>query len=217
MATIQNGTWTLEDLPPGKRAIPLKWVFRIKRDAKGKFEKYKCRVVVKGYSQIAGLDFDETFAPVVRIESIRIIFALAATNNLYILHIDCKNAFLHGESDVEIYVTQPEGFVDERFPAKVLHLNRSLYGLKQAPHIWYLFLCGVVTDLGFWHWKPIPAFMFEGTSFSQSMSMIFKWLVQQKKSVMPYTKSWRSTSKLSTKVLSRASWESTSSGIGMTI
>jgi hypothetical protein len=104
-ATIQNGTWTLEDLPPGKRAIPLRWVFRIKRDAKGKFEKYKCRIVVKGYSQIAGLDFNETFAPVVRIESIRVIFALAAANDLYILHIDCKNAFLHGESDVEIYVT----------------------------------------------------------------------------------------------------------------
>jgi hypothetical protein len=115
MATIQNGTWTLEDLPP---AIPLRWVFRIKRDAKGKFEKYKCRIVVKGYSQIAGLDFSGTFAPVVRIESIRVIFALAATNDLYILHIDCKNAFLHGESDVEIYVTQPEGFVDEQFPEK---------------------------------------------------------------------------------------------------
>jgi len=111
MATIQNGTWTLEDLPPGIRAIPLRWVFRIKLDAKGKFEKYKGRIVVKGYSQIVGLNFNETFAPVVRIESIRVIFALAA-NDLYILHIECKNPFLHGESDVEIYVTQPEGFLD---------------------------------------------------------------------------------------------------------
>ena len=115
MATIQNGTWTLEDLPP---AIPLRWVSRIKRDAKGKFEKYKCRIVVKGYSQIAGLDFNGTVAPVVRIESIRVIFALATTKDLYILHIDCKNAFLHRESDVEIYVTQPEGFVDKGFPEK---------------------------------------------------------------------------------------------------
>src|SRR5579859_7044543 len=118
---------------PGKRAIPLKWVFKIKRDAKGKFEKYKARIVVKGYSQVAGLDFDETFAPVVRIKSVRVIFAMAAANDLYILHVDCKNAFLHGKSDVEIYVTQPEGFVDEHFPEKVLHLNKSLYGLKQAP------------------------------------------------------------------------------------
>ena len=72
IATIQNGACTLEYLPPGKRAIPLRWVFRIKRDAKRKFEKYKCRIVVKGYSQIAGLDFNETFAPVVRIESVRV-------------------------------------------------------------------------------------------------------------------------------------------------
>jgi hypothetical protein len=148
-AVIQNETWDLVDLPPGKRAIPLKWVFKVKRDAKGNFEKYKARIVVKGYSQVAGLDFNETFAPVVRVDSVRVIFAIAAANDLYILHIDCKNAFLHGESDVDIYVYQPEGFVDPRFPHKVLYLNKSLYGLKQAPRIWYLFLFGVITDLGF--------------------------------------------------------------------
>jgi Reverse transcriptase (RNA-dependent DNA polymerase) len=148
-AVIQNKTWDLVDFPPGKRAIPLKWVFRIKCDAKGNFEKYKARIVVKGYSQVAGLDFNETFAPVVRVDSVRVIFAIAAANNLYILHIDCKNAFLHSESDVDIYVYQPERFVDIRFPQKVLHLNKSLYDLKQAPSIWYLFLCGVIVDLGF--------------------------------------------------------------------
>src|SRR6266496_4674586 len=87
--------------------------------------------------------------PVVRIESIRIILALAAANDLYILHVDCKNAFLHGKSDVELYVSQPEGFCDEEFPDKVLRLNKSLYGLKQAPRIWYLFLCGIIVGLGF--------------------------------------------------------------------
>ena len=129
-AIIQNKTWELAELPPGKKAIPLKWIFKIKRNAKGVFEKYKARIVVRGFSQIAGLDFDETFAPIVRIESIRIIFALAAANDLYILHVDCKNAFLHGESDVELYITQPEGFCDAEFPDKVLYLNKSLYGLK---------------------------------------------------------------------------------------
>lgn len=83
-AIIQNKTWDLVDLPPGKRTIPLKWVFRIKRDAKGNFEKYKARIVVKGYSQVAGLDFNETFAPVVRVDSVRVIFAIAAANDLYI-------------------------------------------------------------------------------------------------------------------------------------
>ena len=148
-AVIQNKTWELAELPPGKKAIPLKWIFKIKRDAKGVFEKYKARIVVRGFSQIAGLDFNETFAPVVRIESIRIILALAAANDLHILHVDCKNAFLHGKSDVELYITQPEGFFDREFPDKVLRLNKSLYGLKQAPRIWYLFLCGVIIGLGF--------------------------------------------------------------------
>jgi len=148
-AVIQNKTWELAELPPGKKAISLKWIFKVKRDAKGVFEKYKARIVVRGFSQVMGLDFNETFAPVVRIESIRIIFALAAANDLHILHVDCKNAFLHSISDVELYVTQPEGFCDTEFPNKVLCLNKSLYGLKQAPRIWYLFLCGVIVGLGF--------------------------------------------------------------------
>ena len=148
-ATIQNDTWILRDLSAGKKAIPLKWIFRIKRDAKGKFEKNKARIVVKGYSQVEGLDFNETFAPVIRIESVRIILAISAANDLYILQVDCQNAFLHGKSDVDIYVTQSEGFTDPRFPDKVLQLNKSLYGLKQAPRIWYLFLCHVIIGLGF--------------------------------------------------------------------
>src|SRR5436190_24110179 len=124
-AIVHNKTWELANLPLNKRAIPLKWIFKIKRDAKGIFEKYKARIVVRGFSQIWGLDFNETFAPVVRIESIRIILALAAANDLYILHVDCKNAFLHGKSDVELYILQPEGFCDEEFHDKVLHLNKS--------------------------------------------------------------------------------------------
>jgi transposase InsO family protein len=148
-ATIKNNTWELVHLPFGKKALPLKWLFKTKRDAKGLFEKHKARIVVKGFSQIAGLDFNETFAPVVRVDSIRIIFAMSAANDLYILHVDCKNAFLHDQNDVELYVMQPEGFVDKRFPDMVLRLNKSLYGLKQAPRIWYLFLCGVIVGLGF--------------------------------------------------------------------
>jgi hypothetical protein len=132
-AIIQNQTWELTDLPQGKRVIPLKWVFKIKRDAQGNFDKYKARIVVRGYSQIAGLDFEETFAPVIRIESVRLLLAIAAANDLYILQIDCKNAFLHGKNDMDIFVHQPEGFVDVRSPDKVLCLNKSLYGLKQAP------------------------------------------------------------------------------------
>ena len=112
-------------------------------------EKYKSHIVAKGYSQIAGLDFDETWAPVVRIESVRHLFVLAAFLCLFMLHIDAKSAFLNGESDVELYVQQPEGFVDPRYPYKVLRLNNSLYGLKQASRIWYLLLCDTICSLGF--------------------------------------------------------------------
>src|SRR4030095_6417046 len=119
-AIIANDTWILTDLPPGFKALPLRWVCRIKRDANNNFEKYKARIVVKGYAQEAGLDFDKTFAPVVRIESVRTILAIAAANDLYILHVDCTNAFLNGKSDWEIYVHQPEGFVDLKDPNKVL-------------------------------------------------------------------------------------------------
>jgi len=119
-------------------------------DANKVFERYKARIVVKGYAQIAGMEFEEIFALVVRIESIRVLLPISAHRNLYTQHVDCKNAFLNSDSDVELYVQQPEGFINHRYHHRVLKLNKSLYGLKQAPRIWYLLLCSVVCDiLGF--------------------------------------------------------------------
>src|SRR5436190_9675307 len=151
-AIVANNTWTLTDLPPGFKALPLRWVCRTKRDANNVFEKYKGRIVVKGYAQEAGLDFDKTFTPVVRIESVRAILAIAAANDLFILHVDCTNAFLNGLSDLELYVLQLEGFINPKYPNKALWLNNALYGmygLKQLPGIWYLLLYGVIVSLGF--------------------------------------------------------------------
>jgi transposase InsO family protein len=144
-----HNTWVLCELPVGKKAIGLKWVFKMKVDGTGKLEVYKSRLVAKGYVQIAGLDFDETWAPVVRIESVRTLLAIAAMHNLFIAHMDARNAFLHGNCDFELYVEQPEGFVDQGWPTAVLRLNKSLYGLKQAPRIWYLLLCETICSLGF--------------------------------------------------------------------
>ena len=107
------------------------------------------RLVAKGYSQIAGLDFEKTFAPIVRIESICALFALTVQKDLEIIHLDCMNTFLYGHSDLELYVSQPEGFTDKRYLEKVLKLNKSLYRIKQAPRIWYLLLCSVICSLGF--------------------------------------------------------------------
>src|SRR5436309_12099248 len=135
--------------PLALKPFLLKWVCCTKRDANNVFEKYKTRIVVRGYAQEAGLDLDKTFTPVIRIESVRAILAITAANDLFILHVDCTNTFLNGWSDLELYVLQPEGFIDPKHPNKVLRLNKALYGLKQAPRIWYLLLCEVIVGLGF--------------------------------------------------------------------
>ena len=144
-----NKTWILCELPRGRKCIGSKWVFKVKKDGKGNIMRYKARLVAKGYSQLAGIDYDETYAPVVRIESARVLLAIAAFYGLHILQIDAKTAFLNGDSDLELYLEQPEGFVDQRYPTRVLRLRKSLYGLKQAPRIWYLLLYKYITLLGF--------------------------------------------------------------------
>jgi Reverse transcriptase (RNA-dependent DNA polymerase)/Integrase core domain/Pol polyprotein, beta-barrel domain len=149
-----NNTWVLCRLPPGRKCIGSKWVFKLKKDGNNRIIKYKARVVAKGYSQVAGLDFDETFAPVVRIESVRVLLALALFYGLYILQVDAKTAFLNGNSDLDLYISQIDGFIDKLRPNLVLKLNKSLYGLKQAPRIWYLLLCSVIQSIGF---EPLPS------------------------------------------------------------
>ncbi|GJU16990.1 ribonuclease H-like domain, reverse transcriptase, RNA-dependent DNA polymerase [Tanacetum coccineum] len=104
----KNNTWTLTTLPTNHKAIGLKWVFKTKRDAKGEIIKYKARLVAKGYVQEQGIDFDEVFAPVARIETVRLILALAAYHGWQVHHLDVKSAFLHGDLKEEVYVTQPE-------------------------------------------------------------------------------------------------------------
>ncbi|GKE29692.1 zinc finger, CCHC-type containing protein [Tanacetum coccineum] len=104
----KNNTWTLTTLPTNHKAIGLKWVFKTKRDAKGEIIKYKARLVAKGYVQEQGIDFDEVFAPVARIETVRLILALVAYHEWQVHHLDVKSAFLHGEMKEEVYVTQPE-------------------------------------------------------------------------------------------------------------
>jgi hypothetical protein len=134
MASIeQNNTWKLVNLPPGHKAIGLKWVYKVKRDEGGAIVKYKARLVAKGYVQKQGIDFDEVYAPVARMESIRMLLAVAAQEGWAVHHMDVKSAFLNGELEEEVYVEQPPGFVAAGHEAKVLKLNKALYGLRQAP------------------------------------------------------------------------------------
>ena len=136
-------------MPDGVKHIGLKWVFKIKRNADGSISKYKARLVAKGYVQRHGVDFDEVFASVARVETIRLIIALAASNGWEIHHLDVKTAFLHGHLKEEVYVTQPEGFVVRGEEQKVYKLKKALYGLRQAPRAWNIKLNQILRVLKF--------------------------------------------------------------------
>ena len=138
ITTIENNkTWQLVDKPKGKKVIGVKWVYRVKLNPNGSINKYKARLVVKGYIQQSRIDYIETFAPVARMDTIRVLIALAAQMRWKIWHLDVKSAFLNGNLAEEIYVAQPEGFVVEGSEDKVYKLHKALYGLKQAPRAWY--------------------------------------------------------------------------------
>ncbi|KAD2805952.1 hypothetical protein E3N88_39329 [Mikania micrantha] len=129
--------WELVPLPQGKCAIGTKWVFRNKTDENGQIIKNKARLVVQGFSQEEGIDYDETFAPVARLEAIRLLLAYAALHKLKVFQMDVKSAFLYGKIKEEVYVCQPPGFEDNKHPDWVYKLDKALYGLKQAPRAWY--------------------------------------------------------------------------------
>jgi hypothetical protein len=146
---VDNNTWTLTDLPRDQHAIGLKWVYKVKRDENGAIVKYKARLVAKGYVQRPGIDFDEVFAPVARLESVRLLLAIAAHFGWGVHHMDVKSAFLNGELQEEVYVQQPPGFVDSKHKHKVLRLRKALYGLRQAPRAWNQKLDSSLLGLGF--------------------------------------------------------------------
>ena len=131
-----NNTWELVDLPHGRKPIGSKWVFKVKYHADGSIERYKARLVAQGFSQTEGLDYRETFAPVIRFSTIRLLLALAAHYDWEIEQMDVKTAFLYGDLDVEIYMKQPEGYTVTGQEHKVLRLKKTLYGLKQSPRAW---------------------------------------------------------------------------------
>ncbi|GJX92251.1 retrovirus-related pol polyprotein from transposon TNT 1-94 [Tanacetum coccineum] len=129
--------WVLVPKPIGVMIIALKWIYKVKLDEYGDVLKNKARLVAKGYHQEEGIDFEESFAPVARIEAIRIFIANAATKNMIIYQMDVKTAFLNGDLQEEVFVSQPEGFEDPDNPTHVYRLKKALYGLKQAPRAWY--------------------------------------------------------------------------------
>ena len=130
---LENQTWKLMELPKGRKALANKWVYRLKHEENSVEPRYKARLVVKGYAQKEGIDFNEIFSPVVKLTSIRVVLGLVVIMNLELQQLDVKTAFLHGDLDEEIYMQQPEGYEIQGKENLVCRLKKSLYGLKQAP------------------------------------------------------------------------------------
>nr|GEW35691.1 hypothetical protein [Tanacetum cinerariifolium] len=134
---MKNNTWVLSDLPPGCKPLGCKWIFKKMMKVDGTIDKFKARLVIQGFKQKEGIDYFDTYAPVARITTIRLLLALAATHNLVIHQMDVKTAFLNGDLDEEVYIKQPERFIMSGNEHKVCKLVKSLYGLKQAPKQWH--------------------------------------------------------------------------------
>ncbi|GJR86978.1 putative ribonuclease H-like domain-containing protein [Tanacetum coccineum] len=141
--------WILVDLPNGKKAIGTKWVFRNKKDERGIVIRNKARLVAQGHRQEEGIDYEEVFAPVARIEAIRLFLAYASFMGFLVYQMDVKSAFLYGTIEEEVYVTQPPGFKDPDHPDKVYKVVKALYGLHQAPRAWYETLANYLLSNGF--------------------------------------------------------------------
>ncbi|GKA08342.1 putative ribonuclease H-like domain-containing protein, partial [Tanacetum coccineum] len=141
--------WILVDLPFGKKVIGTKWVFRNKRDERSIVVKNKARLVAQGHRQEEGIDYDEVFEPVARIEAIRIFLAFASYMGFTVYLMDVKSAFLYGTIGEEVYVHQPPGFIDPAHPNKVYKVIKALYGLHQAPRAWYETLSSFLLENGF--------------------------------------------------------------------
>ncbi|KAD5317201.1 hypothetical protein E3N88_17147 [Mikania micrantha] len=147
-ALEQNQTWSLEDLPEGKKPIDSKWVYKIKYKPNGEIERYKARLVAKGFTQMEGIDYHETFAPVAKLVTMRILLTIAVKRDWHIHQLDVNNAFLHGDLHEEVYMKIPQGFSKGR-ENKVCRLRKSIYGLKQASRNWYHKFTETLLELGF--------------------------------------------------------------------
>lgn len=148
-ALMNNNTWKLVPLPRDKTAIGCRWTYKLKHKADGTVDKYKARLVAKGYTQQPGFDFRETFSPVIKPTTIRVMLSIALHNEWPVKQLDVHNAFLNGDLEEEVYMEQPKGFEDISKQQMVCKLNKAIYGLKQAPRVWFEKLKSTLLKLGF--------------------------------------------------------------------
>jgi hypothetical protein len=132
---LENQTWDLVPIPFGRRLVRCRWVYKTKSVVDGQISRYKSRIVAKGFQQVHGIDYDEAFTLVAKMDSIRLTLDIATTKGWEVHQMDVNNAFIHGDISEEIYMEQPQGFMQDS--SLVYRLKKSLYGLKQAPRAWY--------------------------------------------------------------------------------
>lgn len=136
-ALNQNETWILTPKPSGVKPVSCKWVYKLKRNPDGTVSRYKARLVARGFSQEHGIDYEDTFSPVAKLNTVRILLAIAASKRWKLHQMDVKNAFLYGDLDHTIHMEQPKGFENKMFPNHVCRLQKAIYGLKQSPRAWF--------------------------------------------------------------------------------
>jgi hypothetical protein len=141
-ASLKNQTWSLVPSSVAKNVVGCKWVFKIKRKADGSIELQKARLVAKGFHQHTGIDYVETFSPVVKPTTIRTVLSIAYSAGWSMKQIDIQNTFLHGLLTEEVFMSQPPRFINSSFPHHVCKLPKAIYGLKQAPWLWFSRLSG---------------------------------------------------------------------------
>jgi histone deacetylase 1/2 len=150
MALIKNKTWHLVPPHKGQNLINCKWVWKIKRKADGTIDRYKGRLVAKGYKQRYDIDYEDTFSPMVKFSTIRLILSIVVSRGWAIRQLDVQNAFLHGVLEEDVYMKQPPGYEDNTHPHYVCKLDKALYGLKRAPRTWYARLTEKLVSHGFY-------------------------------------------------------------------
>jgi hypothetical protein len=168
-----NNTWTLVPRPPGVNLVTGKWVFRHKFKSDGSLDRYKARWVLRSFTQRPGIDYDETFSPVVKPATVRAVLTLALSHSWPVHQLDVKNAFLHGTLNETVYCAQPTGFVDSNKPDFVCRLNKSLYGLKQAPRAWHNRFASHLTSLGFHEAKSDTSLFIYGHGSDMAFLLLY--------------------------------------------
>jgi hypothetical protein len=148
-ALEENLTWHLVPRKEVKNVIDSKWVYKIKKKADGSVDRYKARLIAKGFKQRYGIDYEDTFSLVVKAATIRIVLTIAVTKGWCLWQLDVKTAFLHGELNEKVYMSQPLGYENSKFPYHMCKLDKAIYGLKQAPMAWYSRLNNKLIQLGF--------------------------------------------------------------------